>query len=394
MPHLEADGQYIWGKGIWVLAGNGITVEHIEFSGASVPDQNGAGIRLDGIGLTVRHCYFHHNENGILTGNPYEGEILIEYSEFDSNGYGDGYSHNLYIGHVDRLTFRFNYSHHAAIGHNLKSRADENFICYNRIMDEADGTSSRLIDLPNGGFSIVMGNLLMQGELATNNNLLGYGLEGLTNTLSELYVANNTFVNKRVASCIFISLQDGASVAQVTNNIFAGIGTLLVGTATTMDHNYDNASIGDLLFADEANYDYHLLAGSPTIDVGSPIDPVNGYSLVPDQSYLHPLSAEARPLYNGSIDAGAYEYLGPALPATSLEPVQWSVYPNPTHGPLRLDRSAGAFQRLRVWDAKGRVLPVVYDWSGVDLSSFGPGVYWLEIKMGDGRTAVETILVE
>ncbi|MCC6723031.1 MAG: right-handed parallel beta-helix repeat-containing protein, partial [Saprospiraceae bacterium] len=144
-PHLEAGGQYIWGKGIWVLAGNGITVENIEFSGATVPDQNGAGIRLDGTGMTVRHCYFHHNQNGILTSNPYAGEILIEYTEFADSGYGDGYTHNVYIGHVDKLIFRYNYSHHAIVGHNLKSRAKENHILYNRIMDEVDGQSSRLI---------------------------------------------------------------------------------------------------------------------------------------------------------------------------------------------------------------------------------------------------------
>jgi hypothetical protein len=69
-------------------------VENIEFSGAAVPDHNGAGIRLDETGLIVRSCYFHNNENGILTSNPYAGDILIEYSEFAANGYGDGYTHN------------------------------------------------------------------------------------------------------------------------------------------------------------------------------------------------------------------------------------------------------------------------------------------------------------
>ena len=91
-PQLIANGQYILGKGICVLGGNNITVENIEFSGASVPSQNGAGIRLDGIGMTIRSCYFHDNENGILTGNPNDGDILIEYTEFENNGYGDGYT--------------------------------------------------------------------------------------------------------------------------------------------------------------------------------------------------------------------------------------------------------------------------------------------------------------
>jgi len=34
-----------------------------------------------------------------------------------------------------------------------KSRAYENVILYNRIMDEPDGTSSYNIDLPNGSLS-------------------------------------------------------------------------------------------------------------------------------------------------------------------------------------------------------------------------------------------------
>jgi len=84
-PHLQANGQYIWGKGIWVIAGNNVTVENIEFW-------------VDGFGLTVRHCYFHNNENGILTINtPNTGDILVEYCEFGYNGYGDGFSHNIYV---------------------------------------------------------------------------------------------------------------------------------------------------------------------------------------------------------------------------------------------------------------------------------------------------------
>ena len=188
LPHVDVNGQNILGKAIWVLSGNNITVENIEFSGASVPDNNEAGIRLDGIGMTIRNCYFHDNENGILTSNPNEGDVLIEHSEFSHNGYGDGFSHNLYIGRIGKLTFRYNYSHHTTIGHNLKSRAKENHILYNRIMDEEKGESSRLIDLSNGGFSIILGNLFMQGNNAQNNNLVGYGLEGLTNESSnELY---------------------------------------------------------------------------------------------------------------------------------------------------------------------------------------------------------------
>lgn len=370
-PHLIADGQYIQGKGIWVLAGNGITVENIEFSGATVPDKNGAGIRLDGVGMTVRHCYFHDNENGILTSNPNTGDIIIEFSEFDHNGYGDGYSHNLYIGHVNKLIFRFNYSHHASIGHNLKSRANENYILYNRIMDEASGESSRLIDLPNGGFSIIMGNLLMQGNNAQNNNLFGYGQEGLTNSLSEFYFINNTMVNKRTASCIFVDIEAGTSVANITNNVFAGTGTVVNGTETAMSNNIIDPQIAKLFFADEVNYDYHLLSNSPAVDAGTFVGPVNGYSLTPDSAYKHSTDFSLRIVYN-IIDAGAYEY-NPVTSVSQPCSEKLSFYPNPFREKIIIENKI-----LDVRDIS------IFNLTGQDLS------HMISVHKCDNRTIIDT----
>lgn len=312
-PHMKAAGQNIGGKAIWIVSGNNCKVENIEFSECAVPDQNGAGIRAEGIGITIRNCYFHNNENGILTNNNYAGHIDIQNSEFAYNGYGDGQSHNLYVGHVSKLTFMYNYSHHANVGHTLKSRANENYIAFNRIMDEETGNSSRLIDLSNGGLSILLGNLFMQGNLSPNNNLIGYGLEGLTNSLSEVYIVNNTLVNKRVASCVYIHLQSGTSIAMVVNNIFAGSGTMINGTATTVSNNYSTNNIADVQFVNEAIYDYRLSSTSPPIDDGMVLSNVHGYSLIPVQSYLHPTNYSIR-TPNGMIDAGAYEY---NLPCTT-----------------------------------------------------------------------------
>ena len=64
---LIADGVDDGGKGIWVIRGSDTTVLNVEFPGATVPDENGAGIRQEGRNLTVRNCSFHDNENGILT---------------------------------------------------------------------------------------------------------------------------------------------------------------------------------------------------------------------------------------------------------------------------------------------------------------------------------------
>ena len=65
-------------KAIWVISGADVTVENIAFSGARVPDQNGAGIRAEGRNLTVRHGRFFDNENGILAAAVPGSTISIE----------------------------------------------------------------------------------------------------------------------------------------------------------------------------------------------------------------------------------------------------------------------------------------------------------------------------
>jgi hypothetical protein len=86
-----------------VIAGNDTRIENIEFSGARVPDQNGAGIRQEGANLNLVHCYFHDNQEGILAGEDPASRIVIDSSVFARNGAGDGYSHNIYINRLPSL---------------------------------------------------------------------------------------------------------------------------------------------------------------------------------------------------------------------------------------------------------------------------------------------------
>jgi hypothetical protein len=303
---LDAQGKNAAGKGIWVISGQNTTVENLEFSGASVPDQNGAGIRQEGDNLTVRGCYFHDNENGILTGASAQSRILIEYSEFSQNGFGDGYSHNMYIGNVARFTLRYSYSHDSKVGHLVKSRAAENFITYNRLSSERGSTSYEL-DLPNLGLSFVIGNVIQQGENGENPSLLSYGLEGTTpgNPKHQLYVVNNTFVNDRPNGGTFVNI--GTAVAEpalLQNNVFAGPGTV---TNQANSISTSNFSGGDPRFVDRAAFDYTLGTGSPCIDQGSAAVMAAGVALTPDWQYVHPANARAR-VGVGTIDIGAFEF--------------------------------------------------------------------------------------
>ena len=311
--HLNANNTSYGQKGIWVIGGNNTTVRYIEFShchDVAAVDMNWAGIRQEGLNLTVSHCYFHDNDDGILAGTLNPSKIVIQFTEFNHNGFGDGYSHNLYINHVDTLVFRYNYSHHATIGHELKSRAHVNYILYNRFSNESTGDASREMDLPDGGMAIVVGNVIEQGPNSTNSGIIGYGLESLGNTAPHnFYFINNTMVNDK-SNGTFISVGNGMNILKAYNNIFAGSGTELSGSASTVDtlKNWRVTNIASAGFVNAAGYDYHLVAGSQAINAGAaPGSASNGYALTPTLEYSHPASSVARAV-QGTIDIGAHEY--------------------------------------------------------------------------------------
>jgi hypothetical protein len=300
---LRADGAHAEGKAIWVVKGNDTTIESVEFSGAKVPDGNGAGIRLEGAGLTVRDCYFHDNENGILAGANQASDIVVEHTEFAHNGSGDGYTHNLYIGHARSFTLRFSYVHHALVGHNVKSRAFRNYIMYNRIMDENDGRSSYAIDIPNGGLSFVIGNVIQQGPATENPAIVSYGAEGLQRPLNELYFVNNTVVNDRPAGARFLFVKAG-SLARIVNNVFSGRGDVLSGPGELRN----NVVAAKTDFVDPAGFDYRLKTGAAAIGRGVDPGSADGFELRPAAEYAHKAGKRTRSNL-GKLDLGAFEYV-------------------------------------------------------------------------------------
>jgi hypothetical protein len=285
-----------------------------------VPDKNGAGIRQEGRDLTVRNSYFHDNENGILGGGDSYSTVQLEYTEFFRNGYGDGYSHNIYIGHAGTLILRHCWNHQAQVGHEVKSRASVNYIEYNRITNET-GNASYEIDIPNGGTSYIIGNMVEQGPYSQNSGIISYAAEGASNPDQHLYVINNTIVNNRSTGTFVRNASGVACLLQ--NNIFQGNGTVLNGLGTQVT----NWVTSNAQLFDPTNYDYHLTASSTgAIDAGSDPGLGLGYPLTPVYEYLHPTDRQSRPA-DATLDIGAYEY-AVALPAlVSSEPADDGTLP-------------------------------------------------------------------
>jgi len=322
-PKIDAAGKSAADKGIWVVNGNNLTVDNVEMYGAKVMDGNGAAFRLQGTNFTLRNAFLHDNENGILANANTNSDILIEYSEFGHNGRGEGQTHNLYIGHVKSLTFRYSYSHDANVGHNLKSRADTNMIAYSRFSSTAPGQTgstasgqpSYEIDLPNAGTSYIIGNVIEQPAANQNPTMVAYGEEGATNVGSDLYVINNTFLNDYGDGTFLFISGKVPTPALVQNNIFGGIGTLATQASAIQKSNYRSVAPG---FVDRANWDLHPTASALVINAATdPGKSAKGVSLLPVAQYKANASGEARPVA-GQLDIGAYEATGPDASAAAV----------------------------------------------------------------------------
>jgi hypothetical protein len=387
MVHLESNGNAWGGKAIWVIQGDRTTVEWIEFSECAVPDENGAGIRQEGSDLTVRHCQFHDNQNGILAGTVNPSTIRIEHCEFGYNGFGDGLTHNLYINNIDSLIFRYNYSHHAIVGHELKSRARVNVIEYNRFSNEADGTASREIDLPNGGTTYLIGNVIQQGPQGENSNLVGFGMEGLNNPgPHELYVVNNTLVNEKSVGSFF--QMPGTVYFKAFNNILTGGGSFMTAWPSTIDTlaNLRRTDISTCGFNAPNGYDYRIDTGSPAHNLGFPAGVANsGYPLVAWSEYVHPITGVER-CQHALLDAGAFETCTSTAISSVQAPSPFKVVPNPARGHITLIGNEGTLiSGTVIRDAQGRLIQHsnVAD-RRVDISTLAPGMYLLTVSLGEG----------
>jgi len=241
-PVLHAAGRSAEDKAIWVVREGDITIENIEFRGARVADRNGAGLRFEKGRLTVRRCGFFDNENGILTANFGDAELVIEDSVFaNAPRVNDALHHLLYVGHIARLSVTGSRFHDGWYAHLIKSRARDSLIAYNLIVDGPSGQAAYEVDLPNGGQARLIGNVIHQSANTRNPVLVSYGAEGGVAAGSALLMAHNTLVSDARGAAFLKVWEDklppGSRVA-VINNLTVGLGVLNLGNPGQFDGNY------------------------------------------------------------------------------------------------------------------------------------------------------------
>ena len=220
--HLISTSRIPNRKAIWVITGENITIRNIEFSGAKVPDRNGAGIRLEKGSLTLDNCYFHHNEMGILTSNNQDISLSIKNSEFSRNiqdySITGNLSHNIYVGTIAHFILENSVSRGTQYGHLVKSRAQKTIIRNNRLFDEGDISSSYQIDLPIGGKAIIENNYFFKNKGAQNNALISYGSEGMKYKDNSLTIKYNSAI-KDQGQAILLRNHSAIKVKIFGNNL-------------------------------------------------------------------------------------------------------------------------------------------------------------------------------
>ena len=131
-----------------------LTIQNIEMSGA-----HGSALNAQPVWPAFGHIYmfqnvyFHHNDNGILTGNEAAAgaarlyDMIIENCELAYNGGMNmdsntgAQQHNIYVGQVRTATITGNWIHDSVNGQDVKCRANVMHLKYNRIGDWHAGTA-------------------------------------------------------------------------------------------------------------------------------------------------------------------------------------------------------------------------------------------------------------
>ncbi len=210
-------------KGIFIVRGADVTIRGITFTGAKVRDHNGAGIRAEGLNLTVENSRFVGNEEGIL-GGIRGGTVIIRDSYFERNGTClRACAHGVYVGQkIEKLHIENSHFINQRVGHHIKSRALTTELINNIIEDGPDGNASFLVDLPNGGTLIMRGNTLEKGPHSQNRmTVIAIGEEHGDNPSDQILIENNKFTNDANGETAFVR-NFGMDPVTLRNNQFKG----------------------------------------------------------------------------------------------------------------------------------------------------------------------------
>ena len=151
------------GKGLVVAAGNNLVVRDLVLARVRVPDHNGAGIRLEGRGLTLQRVRFENDERGLLAAQNASGTVLIQDCVFSRGGVaGERPGYAVAVGPVDLLRIE------RTVFELVKGGQVSSDAARTELVGNTIGTGVE----PSGGFAVNAG-----GALLMQDNVLVLGPE-------------------------------------------------------------------------------------------------------------------------------------------------------------------------------------------------------------------------
>ncbi|MXO91602.1 right-handed parallel beta-helix repeat-containing protein [Pontixanthobacter aquaemixtae] len=223
------DGVTCEGKAALVLRGRSANVSGLVFRRMAVPDFNGAGIRLEQGNLTVAQSWFLDSQQGILSANDANGQIVIDKSTFSGLGTcegGGGCAHSIYIGDYGHLRITRSRFERGTGGHYVKARATRVDVASSSFDDSAGRGTNYMIDLPAGSVGQITNNWFVQGQNKENYSaFIAVGAEGRLHTSNGLQIAGN---DARLAASVrrnttFVADWSGDQLSIMDNNLGQGL---------------------------------------------------------------------------------------------------------------------------------------------------------------------------
>jgi hypothetical protein len=217
-------------KAALVLRGRSAEVRGLTFTGISVADFNGSGIRVEEGDLIVSDSRFADSQQGILAANGVRARVVILRSTFSGLGNCDdedvGCAHSIYIGDYGALEVRESRFERGAGGHYLKTRTGE-VVIEDNSFDDSDGFETNyMIDLPAGARGRIAGNFFVQGKNKLNSSVfIALGTETILHPSDGLRVENNEarFAPGLRRKSAFLADWTGSRVVMQNNRLMDGI---------------------------------------------------------------------------------------------------------------------------------------------------------------------------
>lgn len=319
---------------------------------------NAGAIYFQGVNITVRNCYSHHNENGWFASHEAD-YILIENCEIGFNGTltsaRHDLTHNFYFSARHQM-IRNCYIHDPRDGQSFKSRGENTIFAFNWV-DEDYGYS---IEQASAGAlnTLWLGNVVAKrsSEGIWQGRLLGVG-DGTGVVHGTVVAVNNTFVTFFPRDHFVFTVASADANLVLINNVFAGPAEIFAhhnGKGTiTGTNNWIRKGIGsvpagleDTIYGDDPGFmnssafDFRPAPDSPLIDAGTApekysaalavvlANAASGTSAMPSAPWMAALRdvQAAVPLFvprpkdhgfdrrgeAGTLDIGAFEAVPPA----------------------------------------------------------------------------------